>query len=226
MGENTGQFLYILGAGGQAGKVLLLSKLMGFVLKGFISTEPIGTMKHGYPVLGTHTDLKGLFSDRGNAFNIAIGEPFVRERISEQLQQKTADGNQLVFPVLAHPSAYVAANALIAEGTFIGAQAVVEFATQIGRHCFIDSGTIVEHDCRIADFVNISPGAVIAGGVSIGDNTIIGAGATVRENCTIGSQAVIGAGAVVVQNVPDFAVVAGVPAKVLRYRETGERTYK
>lgn len=53
----------------------------------------------------------------------------------------------------------------------------------------------------------------------IGNNVIIYAGAKVIGNVVIGNNVIIGAGAVVVKNIPDNAIVAGVPAKIIRYRE-------
>ena len=52
----------------------------------------------------------------------------------------------------------------------------------------------------------------------IGNDVWIGYGATVLAGVTIGDGAVIAAGAVVTENVPPYAVVGGVPAKVIRYR--------
>lgn len=43
-------------------------------------------------------------------------------------------------------------------------------------------------------------------------------GATILSGVTIGFGAVIGAGAVVTRNVPKYAIVGGIPAKVIRYR--------
>jgi acetyltransferase-like isoleucine patch superfamily enzyme len=54
--------------------------------------------------------------------------------------------------------------------------------------------------------------------VRIGDWADIGTNATILPGVTIGKGSIIGAGAVVVEDVPDFAVVAGVPAKLLRMR--------
>ena len=54
--------------------------------------------------------------------------------------------------------------------------------------------------------------------VTVGHDVWIGHGVTVLPNVTIGTGAAIGAGAVVSKDVPAFAVVAGVPAKIIRYR--------
>lgn len=53
----------------------------------------------------------------------------------------------------------------------------------------------------------------------IGNNVDFGANVTVIGNIRIGNNAVIGAGAVVVKDVPDNAIVAGNPAKIIKYRD-------
>lgn len=73
-----------------------------------------------------------------------------------------------------------------------------------------DLGFGVQEDCRIYQKV------IIKNDVWIGANSVI------MPGITIGHGAIIGAGAVVTKDVPDYAIVAGVPAKVIKYRFDNE----
>ena len=53
---------------------------------------------------------------------------------------------------------------------------------------------------------------------TIGQDVLIGHGAILLRGITVGNGAVVGAGAIVTKDVPPYAIVVGVPAKVLRYR--------
>ena len=56
-------------------------------------------------------------------------------------------------------------------------------------------------------------------GIKIANDVWLGTNAVVLDGVDIGQGAIVGAGAVVTKNVPPFAIVVGVPARVLKYRE-------
>jgi virginiamycin A acetyltransferase len=57
-----------------------------------------------------------------------------------------------------------------------------------------------------------------AGFILIGNDVWIGAKAIILSNVTVGDGAIVGAGAIVTHDIPPYAVVAGVPAKIIRFR--------
>ena len=59
--------------------------------------------------------------------------------------------------------------------------------------------------------------------VTVGHNCWIGYGACILRGVTVGNNAVVGTSAVVTKDVPDNAVVGGVPARVIRMRDAPER---
>jgi len=61
--------------------------------------------------------------------------------------------------------------------------------------------------------INTSP-------IIIKDDVCIGYGAVINKGVTIGQGAIIGANAVVTKDVPEFAIVGGVPAKIIKYRNS------
>ena len=55
--------------------------------------------------------------------------------------------------------------------------------------------------------------------VIIEDDVLVGANAVVIEGCHVGKGAVVAAGAVVIDDVPENAVVAGCPARIIKYKD-------
>jgi len=118
-------------------------------------------------------------------------------------------------------------------GTFVEVQrgAVIGARCKVSSHSFICEGVHIEDEVFIGHGVMFTndrrPQATNADGSpqSEADWTVlptvvkqrasIGSNATVMCGLTIGANALVGAGAVVTRDVPDFAIVAGVPARVI-----------
>lgn len=93
-------------------------------------------------------------------------------------------------------------------------------------HCglgvVIGNSAVIGENCDIYQNVTIGARETIDGehpNPRIGNNVMIGAGAILLGDITIGDGAVIGAGAVVLRSVPEKAVVAGNPAKIIRIEQ-------
>jgi len=126
-----------------------------------------------------------------------------------------AKGFGLVFS-LVDPSVTMPRSFSAGKGLYINAGCTLGSASMLDEYVFINRGVCLGHHANLGRFVSIGPGAVVAGQVTIGNGTLIGAGAVVLPKVRIGKNAVVGAGAVVTKDVPDYCVVVGNPARVMK----------
>jgi acetyltransferase-like isoleucine patch superfamily enzyme len=129
--------------------------------------------------------------------------------------------------------AVVLKGATIGQECNICAHTFIEQDVIIGDRVTVKSGVFLWEGTRIGHDVFIGPNATFTNdpfprsrqypskfvGVVVEDGASIGANATLLPGVRIGKGAMVGAGSVVTKDVPDFAVVAGNPAKVLRMLE-------
>jgi len=123
----------------------------------------------------------------------------------------------------------------------IGAFVEIQKNASVGKRCKISSHTFICEGVTIEDNVFIGHGVTfindsyprattMEGGLQteadwkveqtlVKKGASIGSGATILSNTTVGENAIVGAGSVVTKDVPPNAVVAGNPAKLLRYLE-------
>jgi len=127
----------------------------------------------------------------------------------------------------------------VGDGTKIGAFVEIQKNATVGKNCKISSHSFVCEGVTIEDgvfighgvmFINDSyPRAVTEDGrmqtesdwkverTTIKNGASVGSGSTILANITVGENALIGAGSVVTKDVPANAIVAGNPAKVMRF---------
>jgi acetyltransferase-like isoleucine patch superfamily enzyme len=186
---------------------------------------------------GTPAELLGLFA-RFRSGETAFDT--LMRRVLLQAMCKRVGNDLQVGPnvVLKHPETME-----FGDCVFIGAQTMIQGrfdgVCKIGNHVWI--GPQAYFDARnliLEDYVGWGPGAKVLGSthtglpldepiittglvinpVKVGFGADIGMNASILPGVQVGAHAIVGAGAVVTHDVPEYAIVAGVPARVIRDR--------
>ena len=204
-----------------------------------VQDDPAWELECAEQLRKTHTaaELLAMFSRYRN--DEGVFETQLRRVLFKAMCQSVGRGLQ-VGPgvVVKHPESMV-----LGEKVFIGSQAMIQGrfdgTCNIGNHVWI--GPQAYFDARhlvLEDYVGWGPGAKVLGSAHTGfpvgmpiiateltiRPVVIGYGADVGTNATIlpgvhvGAHSIVGAGAVVTKDVPEYSVVAGVPARVIGQR--------
>lgn len=196
--------MILYGASGHAKVIIDILEANGVSIDYVVDDNPLIKELLGYEVRRN----SGVYDEA----LIAIGSNEIRHRIVQSIVVGR-------YMTAVHPTAVVSPRASIGCGTVVMQGAIIQSSVRMGNHCIVNTGAVVEHDCVLSDYVHVAPHATLAGNVCVGERTWIGAGSVVRQGIAIGADCVIGAGAVVIKDVPDHAVMAGVPAKLIKYKE-------
>lgn len=199
----------IIGAGGHAkviAEIVLKSRdnVIGFLDDNLDLQNKIIYLDK--KVIGTTSSIEKY---KNYYFIIGIGNNFIREKIDKN--------NKLKLYTAIHPSAIIAQDVEIGEGTVIMPGVVINPGTKIGKNSIINTSVSIDHDNTICDYVHISPGSHLAGTVTIKENTWLCTGVIVKNNITIEKNNIIGAGGVVINNILESNnTYVGVPVKKIK----------
>lgn len=114
----------------------------------------------------------------------------------------------------------------IGDDSSLGVDCMVPFDLKVGKDVMMGPYVVVigeNHQFDNCELPMRLQGTIKAAPVHIGDDVWIGARAIILPGVTIGKGAIIGAGAVVTKDIPPYAICAGVPAQVLKYRNAANK---
>ncbi|MBQ8506986.1 MAG: 2,3,4,5-tetrahydropyridine-2,6-dicarboxylate N-acetyltransferase [Clostridia bacterium] len=177
----------------------------------------------------------------GNGTSIIFGD---WKDISPVLEEHAADIEELVIendcrnsaiPLLdkkninarIEPGAVIRDQVEIGDNAVIMMGAIINIGAVIGEGTMIDMGAVLGGRATVGKRCHVGAGAVLAGVIEpasatpviVEDDVLIGANAVVIEGVRIGRGAVVAAGAVVISDVEPNAVVAGIPARVIKMKD-------
>lgn len=193
--------MFLYGASGHGKVIKEILESQHRIVEGFVDDNPNVNAVGGLPV---------KHSLNGNEeILVSIGINRIRKKVVEKLTCRIAKA-------AIHEQSVVSKEAMIGDGSVVMAGAVINAEARIGKHCIINTGASVDHECVISDFVHIAPHASLCGNVTVGEGSLVGVGASVIPGVHIGKWCTIGAGAAVIDDVPDYSVVVGVPARSVK----------
>lgn len=202
--------MLIAGAGGHAKDLLAagLESLKPLVFFDDISHRIDDYFMHDYPICKTLDGTKKIFK-YDPRFILGIGGTNSRRK----LYQKMVDAGGEIVDFIAPESKVGDKDMILQNGLNIMPFAFVSNSVSIGKGTLVNTRSSLHHDVEVGHFCDIAPMATLLGGAKIGNLTFVGANATILPGVAVGDYCTIGAGAVVTEDVPDYSIMAGVPAR-------------
>lgn len=211
----------IFGVGGFGREVLTLiqdinrQELQYNIVGFFDDGHPKGEIINGYPTLGGVDELNTW--ETSISIAVAIGTPGIKKKIIGNIH------NPLVsFPTIIHPTVLIGSKEYvkIGHGCIICAENIITTNIEIGDFVILNLACTTGHDTKIGSYSAFMPSINISGEVNVGEGVYVGTGAKIINQLEIGENTIIGAGAVVAKSLPANCTAVGVPAKVIKVRES------
>lgn len=207
----------IIGAGTYGQVYLAYLREAGVEVIGFLDDNPEekGKIYGGVEVLGDRNLLKTLSASHGvKSVYCPIGNNHVRV---ELLELAASLGYET--PNYIHPSVIISPNVEIGKGVYILMGSMIMPYTRIDDYVMISMNVCVAHHSVLHKGVFLSTGVNFGASIEAEEYAYCGISSTIMTGMHhLGADSLIGAGAVAIKDVPEGAIMAGVPAKVLKYK--------
>ena len=209
----------IIGAGTYGEVYLSYLQEAGIEIVGFLddNEELRGNTIRNIPVLGGIKLLENLKQTTGvEAVYCPLGNNKLRVQFLEYAQSLGYD-----TPNYIHPSVTVSPNVQLGtRGVYLLPSTVVMPWCKIADFVMVSVNSVISHHTTIEKGVFLSFGVNLGASITVHQYAYIGIGATIMTGVhEIGEDGLIGAGAVIIKDVPAHAIMAGVPAKLIRYKD-------
>jgi sugar O-acyltransferase (sialic acid O-acetyltransferase NeuD family) len=204
--------ILIVGAGGFGREVLQWARdawpARSSLIGGFLSDDlyRLDGFSLGVRILSTVSEFRP--SD-GDYLILAIGVPYVRRRVTEQLLEI---GSQ--FLTLVHPQAIVAKTASVGKGSVICPFAVVSESGKLGDFVLLNYYASIGHDAWAGDYSVLSPYATLGGGARVDCDVFLGVHASVGPGKRVGNRSKVSSNSCVLSDSGPDSIVYGVPGRV------------
>lgn len=171
-------------------------------------------------VFGEWNELKPILEANADKIEDYVVENDCRNSAIAMLDKKDIEAR-------IEPGAIIREQVTIGKNAVIMMGAIINIGASIGEGAMIDMGAVLGGRATVGNRCHVGAGAVLAGVIEpasatpviIEDGVLIGANAVVIEGVRVGKNAVVAAGAIVTQDVPENAVVAGCPARVVKMKD-------
>ncbi|GJG37461.1 transferase [Prevotella lacticifex] len=209
--------IYLLGVGHATPLFIELAEACGYHVAGLYhyNEDRTGETDHGFPILGSFADLlREDLTDKN--FCLTMGDMAIKQSVSLNLIHRGG-----VIPSLIHPTAVISRFADVSPcGVLVDSYCEIDSNATVEEGCVLRPHAMVSHDSHLFPYTFMGPKAYVGAYTDVESKAFIGQCSVLVSGKAkhIGKDALVGAGSVVVKPVSDKAIVAGNPARILKYK--------